>query len=52
MSGHRQISWPGLLAAATVVLAAVAALRCSEWGHDLVERLIERPLTEVMRLAW
>lgn len=52
MFRHRPISWPGLLAAATVVLAAVAALRCSECGHDLAERLIERPLTEVMRLAW
>jgi len=41
-----------LLAAVTPALAVLTAFQSFEWGHDIVERLIERPLTEVLRLAW
>lgn len=52
MSRHGRISRPCLLAAVTLALTVLAALQSFEWGHELVERLIEQPLTEVLRLAW
>jgi len=47
-----QICRPVLLAVATVALAMWVALRSSDWGQEIVDRVIERPLTEVLRLTW
>jgi membrane-associated phospholipid phosphatase len=52
MFGNRQISWPGLLAAATLVFVVVAASRSSDWSFEAVNRLILGPLREIVRLSW
>ncbi len=52
MFWHREISWPGVGAAATIVLVLAAALHSSDWGHDMANRLIVWPLMEMLRLAW
>lgn len=52
MFGCERISRPGLLAAVIVALAVMVAFRSWEWGGDAVHQLIERPLTETLRLSW
>jgi hypothetical protein len=47
-----EIPWPGLIAAATTVLVLAAALHSSDWSRNTVDRLVVRPLTEMLRLAW
>jgi len=52
MFRHRQMQWSLLIAAATTALVLAAALHGSDWGRNTANRLIVRPLTEMLRLAW
>jgi hypothetical protein len=52
MYPNGQVSWPLLLATVAVVLAAMAAFQCSDWGHDTAMRIFLWPIENAARLAW
>ena len=47
-----RISWPLVLAAVVVMFLLETAFQASDWAEDIAVRLIERPLTEMLRLSW
>ena len=47
-----QISWPLLLATVVVVLAAMTAFECSDWGLDTAMRMFVWPMEDAVRSAW
>lgn len=52
MDPNGRFSWPLLLAAVVVVLAAMAAFRCSDWGYDTAMRMFLWPMENAVRSAW